>query len=534
MDLFENNNFKKEKVTFDCSIKNSKKNATYKIRISNEEKSLGEFSYIETEEKRAERNNEILNFKTLKGIEYRFYQIQLFTIIIMKKNPNNNFYDNYKRQTIMASLVTSEGSIYERKLNEDDLDSEYFTIEVKPEEKNIINSEIMGFFDSSLLNYFKNGGKIKLLFFFDFFGKDKDEDFVISSNIFYNLLVNFYNHCHLYTRGHEVFIFQANENPNSIWSATSTMRSSREDDFLYFDKFEDIKNYFIDCLNKELIENNLSISSFIKKSLNEYEDNFMNILIIFLRNLPEDINIVLDKIEETKSENKSMYIILINTGNKFSDYLSNKIENCSNMILIENKDDSHEILQKITHMSLNEIGKNLEKLTPNKKNQSILISNNYGMSINYSEENNEEKDEDNKQSFISNNMNNDSLNNSNIHNSSLNYNKEGKNFLKTSNTVISSFDNPYAHKPKNSINNNNQKSNLVKDSQNLYSSIPECINESDSEINKKEEEKDSLNKNLNKEDNKYDENKIIDSKAKTDYTSLNNKMKSKYILRDDD
>ena len=30
MDLFENNNFKKEKVTFDCSIKNSKKNASYK------------------------------------------------------------------------------------------------------------------------------------------------------------------------------------------------------------------------------------------------------------------------------------------------------------------------------------------------------------------------------------------------------------------------------------------------------------------------------------------------------------------------
>ena len=550
MDLYESDNFIKEKVTFVCSIKNCQINAKYKIRISNEEKSLGEFPYIETEELKADHKNQELNFETLNGIEYRFYQIQLFTIIIMKKNPGNDFYDKYKRQTVMGSLVSSKGSKYERNLDENDSNSETFLIEVKAE-KSLKNSETMEFFDSSILNYFKEGGKIKLLFFFDFFGKDNNIDFVKSSNIFYNLLVNFYNNCHLYTRGHEIYIFKTKENYIYDRSVISTIKSSREEDFLYFDKFENIKNYFINCLNKDILENQISISPFIEKSLNEIEDNFFNILIIFIRNLPEDIKIVLDKIEDIKNEDKSINIILINTGNKFSDNLSNTIKEYSNMILIENEDDSQELLLDITHYCLNEIGKNIREFKPNKQNyedndnnvhetnnKNIFISENYGGSINSFDENNEEEEnkegneKENKINSESNSYLFDSnRNDNNINNSSINNNKEGKIFLKTSNTVINCLDNPYSHNKNINNVNNNKKSNLYNSKQNRYfkikNSIPENINESDSEINKKEE-------NITKEDNKYDEGKIIDSKAKTDYTSLNNKVNSKYVLRDDD
>ena len=551
MDLYESDNFIKEKVTFVCSIKNCQINAKYKIRISNEEKSLGEFPYIETEELKADHKNQELNFETLNGIEYRFYQIQLFTIIIMKKNPGNDFYDKYKRQTVMGSLVSSKGSKYERNLDENDSNSETFLIEVKAE-KSLKNSETMEFFDSSILNYFKEGGKIKLLFFFDFFGKDNNIDFVKSSNIFYNLLVNFYNNCHLYTRGHEIYIFKTKENYIYDRSVISTIKSSREEDFLYFDKFENIKNYFINCLNKDILENQISISPFIEKSLNEIEDNFFNILIIFIRNLPEDIKIVLDKIEDIKNEDKSINIILINTGNKFSDNLSNTIKEYSNMILIENEDDSQELLLDITHYCLNEIGKNIREFKPNKQNyedndnnvhetnnKNIFISENYGGSINSFDENNEEEEENKEGNKKENKINSESnsylfdsnRNDNNINNSSINNNKEGKIFLKTSNTVINCLDNPYSHNKNINNDNNNKKSNLYNSKQNRYfkikNSIPENINESDSEINKKEE-------NINKEDNKYDEGKIIDSKAKTDYTSLNNKVNSKYVLRDDD
>ena len=70
---------------------------------------------------------------------------------------------------------------YERNLDENVTNSESFLIEVKAG-KSLKNSETMEFFDSSILNYFKEGGKIKLLFFFDFFGKDNNIDLLHKYN----------------------------------------------------------------------------------------------------------------------------------------------------------------------------------------------------------------------------------------------------------------------------------------------------------------------------------------------------------------
>ena len=478
MDFDENDNYFKEKVTFDCTIKNCQKNTSYKIRISNDENTLGDFPYKETEELKAEKNNATLSFKTLKGIKFIFNKQQLFTINIMKKPPFKNFYDNNKRQTVMASLVTSNNSIYERKVNDDDINSEIFSIEVK-EGQSLMNSENMEFFDKSILNYFKKGGKLKLLFFFDLFGKDNsNEEFVKSANIFYNLLVNFYNHCRLYTREKEIYIYKLQEIQNSF-------NSLNEEYFNIFDDFQDIIKYFLNCLNKGLIEKQLSISSFIDISLNEIEKNFFNIVIIFIRNFPEDIKLALDKIEKIKNEKRSMNIILINTGNKFSSDLIEKIKEYSNIILIENQDDSQKVLLKITQTCLNKIGKNIIEFKQNKKyndddnkennNKKIIsISENFGESYNDFEQSEENQEENEKQT--------PKTSNSNIYNSG----------------VGSILENPYCK---------------------IYS-IKESSHESCSEMSKKDEEK-----SQDKNNDKYNDKKIVDSKAKTDYDSVNNKDK---------
>ena len=469
MDFDENDNYFKEKVTFDCTIKNCQKNTSYKIRISNDENTLGDFPYKETEELKAEKNNATLSFKTLKGIKFIFNKQQLFTINIMKKPPFKNFYDNNKRQTVMASLVTSNNSIYERKVNDDDINSEIFSIEVK-EEQSLMNSEILEFFDKSILNYFKKGGKLKLLFFFDLFGKDNsNEEFVKSANIFYNLLVNFYNHCRLYTREKEIYIYKLQEIQNSF-------NSLYEEYFNIFDDFQDIIKYFLNCLNKGLIEKQLSISSFIDISLNQIEKNFFNIVIIFIRNFPEDIKLALDKIEKIKNEKRSMNIILINTGNKFSSDLIEKIKEYSNIILIENQDDSQKVLLKITQTCLNKIGKNLIEFKQNKKNdrREIYVSKNFGKSYNdfeHNEENQEENKEQTPKTY-----------DSNIYDSNNGFTKE----------------NPYCS---------------------MYP-IKESLHESCSEMGKKDEEK-----SQNKNNDKYNDKKMVDSKAKTDYESVNNKDK---------
>ena len=469
MDFDENDNYFKEKVTFDCTIKNCQKNTSYKIKISNDENTLGDFPYKETEELKAEKNNATLSFKTLKGIKFIFNKQQLFTINIMKKPPFKNFYDNNKRQTVMASLVTSNNSIYERKVNDDDINSEIFSIEVK-EEQSLMNSENMEFFDKSILNYFKKGGKLKLLFFFDLFGKDNsNEEFVKSANIFYNLLVNFYNHCRLYTREKEIYIYKLQEIQNSF-------NSLNEEYFNIFDDFQDIIKYFLNCLNKGLIEKQLSISSFIDISLNEIEKNFFNIVIIFIRNFPEDIKLALDKIEKIKNEKRSMNIILINTGNKFSSDLIEKIKEYSNIILIENQDDSQKVLLKITQTCLNKIGKNIIEFKKKKKNdrREIYVSKNFGKSYNdfeHNEENQEENKEQTPKTY-----------DSNIYDSNNGFTKE----------------NPYCS---------------------MYP-IKESLHESCSEMCKKDEEK-----SQNKNNDKYNDKKMVDSKAKTDYDSVNNKDK---------
>ena len=543
MDINDNNDYSSEKVSFNCSIKNCQKNFLYKIIISNGEKSLGDFSYKETEELKAEENKTTLNFKELNGIEFIFSQKQLFTIIIMKKSPFSPFYDIFQRQTIMASLVSSENSIYERKVNEKDINSEIFMIEVK-EEESLRNSENMQFFDIGILNYFKKGGKLKLLFFFDFFGKDIiNDDFLKSANIFHNLVVNFYNYCQLYTLDKEAYIYKLKESQNIFNSLT-------EEHFNIFNKFDDIKKYFLDCLNNGLIDKRLCISSFIDITLNEIEKNFFNIVFIFVRDLPEDIKIVLDKIEKIKNENNPMNVVFINAGNKFPDYLSNKIKEHTNIILIENQDDSQKILLNIAQTCLNQIRNNIIELKKNQKdkdenddndnktnnNKNIFISGNYGASINSIENNNETHN--NKTILISGNYgasinsienNNETHNKKNIfisgnygasinskeNKNEINNNKDGKKVLKTSlsKSNVSNVENPWSNPKKES------------------SIIPESSHESGYETSRideeKEKEEEKIEEKVEEKEDKINgkniEKKIVDSKAKTEYTSVDNK-----------
>lgn len=504
-----------EKVSFDCSIKNYKKDTFYKIRILNEDKSLGEFPYLETEELNSEEYNEKISFKTLNGINYVFSQRQLFKIKIMIKTPGNNQYDNYERLTLLSSLVSSPGSLYERKVNENEKNSEIFSIYVKPE-NNIYLSELGEYSNSGVLNFFKEGGKLKLFFYFDFLNKDLGNDYLKSQNIFYNLLVNFYNYCHLYTESHEVYIFEKNEKLG--YSETGSIISIYEGDFIEINVFNKIKEHFMNNLNKEHQEKQLNISPFIEKSMKEINNDNFIISIIFIRNFPEDITMILNKIKNSMIENAPIKFILINTGNKFSTDLSNQIEDFPNIILIEHRDESLDSLDNIVHTCLNKIATNISQFNPNQRDnknnkKNLVYSSNFIGSINSFEG---DKDDEVKNSLISSSnnsiINNHNINiNTNINNSSGNKN-EVKKILKSSDNLIDNIENPFSknvafHK----YNNNN--------------SIKESENEEDSESNKiPKENNDSLNLMINNKEKKDRQKKVIDSNAKTDYNSYNNKI----------
>ena len=507
----------KEKVSFDCSIKNCKKNTVYKIKILNEDKSLGEFSELETEEKISEDDNTTIIFKTLNGIEFRFSQRQLFKVKIMKKISNNILFDNYERLTMMSSLVSSPNSIYERKVDENDKNSEIFSIEVKTE-KNIKYSEF--FLNYNILDYFKEGAKFKLLFFVDFSGKDNTKEYLRVQNIFYTLMVYFYNYCNIYTDSHEIYIFEIQEIFNYDNNYISVNSSNAGFDFTFINTAGKILEYFTDYLNKDIQENQIYISPFIERSIKEIEQNYFNVLFIFIKNLPEDIKIILDKIKDIKKENKPMCIILINIGDNFSYDLNNKIKECSNIILVEIKEESQNY-EDIVKSCLNDIGKKIIEYKQNQQDNkvefkeninSINISFNYEKSIHSDEENNEKEMEENKNSIMNNNIKNSKENNI----------KSVKK-LESSENIIEKIDNPYSK----NIYMKNPYSRIQ------TNSIKESENESDSEYNKKSKEVNEINISnqiINKDYEKAYESKMVDSKAKTDSSSFNNKIiKSKYF-----
>ena len=102
------------------------------MTIINEEKTIGDFPFLETEEIYNEKENSNIHFKiSLKGIEFCFAKLQKFKIQIRKRESRYNNGDTFERLTIMSSLVTSPNQIYERKVNENDENSEIFSIELE-------------------------------------------------------------------------------------------------------------------------------------------------------------------------------------------------------------------------------------------------------------------------------------------------------------------------------------------------------------------------------------------------------------------
>ena len=553
----------KENVSFICSIKNCRKNYFYKMKIINEEGTLGDFSSLETEELYNKNQKSEINFKPLKGIEFRFSQRQLYKIQIQKRKENDNFYETCERITVLSSLVSSPGSLYERKVDENDDYSEIFSIKMELDKnKNIFFSENFEFFDVS--EFFQKGGKLKLFFLFDFSHKNDINEYNHSQNIFYHLLVNFYNYCQIYTANHEVNLFGAGVKPNS----KSDFDSDNDSDFIdlkthfdYFmiDSFKRAEECFLNSLNEKFEENQLLINSFIENCDDMIENKFLNVLFIFLRYSPDDLNLALDKINEIKNKRNPLSIIIINVGESFSSYSINKIEQCSSVIYLEIKDKSQIQLNNIVQRSLNHIGNNINEFKNYIKFDEEIIGENYNngedsVDMNeYEQENNEENEEDEKKDdkhinkkyiLNSSNINNNSLNNNHdfIGEKEDSINQEKKNnknskILRTSLTEIKNSDNstskiksknPYMLNAKKEIteikeSNNESDSGMSKNDKELNNSNRKLF-ESTHSIFESEIKYSNQNINNDKDKEQKSQDKVIDSNAKTDFTSFNNKV----------
>ena len=468
-----------ENVYFTCSIKNSKKNYYYKILILNEEKSLGSFSSLETEELLCNEDNSTIKFnQQLKGIEFLFSERQLYIIEIQKRKANSSNKETTKRMTVMASLVSSPNSIYERQLNQKDENSEIFSIKLNINmADNLYISEFN--YNQSVVDFFQNNGKLKLNFLFDFSHKSKDNKYSNSINIFYNFLVDIYNLCHFYTINDEVNMYGTGM---QIKFGSSVSKLTIDESNTTSNNFEKIKESFLNVLNNKYGEKELHICSFFESCMKDIENNLFNVLFIFLRYFPEDINNVINKIREIRNKKLLFSIIIVGVGDKFPDdeFLISQISEFSNTKFIQIKDYSMNELKDEVRRCLNHLGNNiidLKKYIKNTRkdsdNDSINEENINNLSEEEKENIDEEKSDDSEQKE-------EEI----ITNPYANYKREKeKKLLQTSSNVMKNSDyNPYS----------------------------------------KSESK-SFSQSINTKDNKS-QNKIVDSASKTDYNSNNNEI----------
>ena len=454
-----------ENVFFTCSIKNSKKDYYYKILILNEEKSLGNFTSLETEELLSKEENSTLEFKNqLKGIEYRFSERQLYIIEIQKRKANSSNIDSTKRMTVMASLVSSPNSIYERKLNQMEENSEIYSIKLNINSAdNLYISEFN--YAQSITDFFQNNGKLKLNFLFDFSHKNVDNNYLKSINIFYNFLVGVYNLCHFYTNNDELNMYGAGVEFNY---AESVFKLKIDESDEKSNHFEKLNKSFLDVLNKKFEKKELYISSFIEKCMNNIEyNNIFNVLFIFLRYIPHDIKDMINKIRKYKNNNLLFSIIIVGVGDKISDeeFLNSQISEFSNTKFIQIKDLSKNNLKEEVLCSLNHLGNNIIDL---KRYINNIRKNSDNNSIN--EENiNELSEEEEKEKKDEENSDDSGQDTKEMPNPYANYKYKGHNDkvqLQTSTNDIQNYnDNPYKSKEKRSsssqnINNKDIKSQI--------------------------------------------------------------------------
>ena len=519
MNTIDNENEDYEKVYFTCSIKNSWKNYYYIINIINPDKSLGDFTSFETEEILSEEEKSTIEFKTkIKGIKFRFSERQLYMIEIKKRKINCSNYDSYKRKTVMASLVSSPNSTYERQLDQKNENSEIFSIKLNINmSDNICISEFD--YNQSITDFFQNNGKIKLNFLFDFSHKNSDNNYLNSINIYYNFLIDIYNLCHFYTVNDELNMYGAGVQNN--FESSSVFKLNIEKSSISINNIDKIKDSFLSVLNSKLEEKDLYICSFIENCVNEINNNsnynVFNVLFICLRYIPEDFKNVVNKIGEIKRKKLPFSIIIIGLGDNFGDgeNIYSQISEFSNTKFIQIKDNSMDKLKEKVRLCLNHLKTNIIRLKQyisTEPENSLKDSNSYSNNEENNEDNEEENNEDNEEENINNSLEDEKEK----------INEEKLDEIKEINNSEQKIEDKNKFKEKMKLKSSNNESMECNSNFNPY--LQNILSKKNSlKSNNNEKELNNSSQNEINKDNKS-QNKMVDSNTKTESNSNNNEI----------
>ena len=310
-----------EKVILIFSIKNTQKNDYYTIKLTNEDKSLGDSSTFETEEIKSSKDGQEIIFQKRATYNYYFDKRQKLIINFIKKIHVGNDYQikENERHTTLSSLVTSPNSKYERPLNKENVKKDILSIQLIKDNNNKPNEET-----KSLFEFLKSGMKISTFAAMDYSNGKNKESIDKRTNNYLNILMAIVSKMGIYSNNYTSFYFHGygaqlkNTKNNSILYRSIFDIKIKEEDILKICK-NDLDYYSVNIIPDRKVCLSSLIRKITKNIYELYKTNYYNVLFILARELTDDR----DKQETIDAIIESSYlpltIIIIGEGqNDFS------------------------------------------------------------------------------------------------------------------------------------------------------------------------------------------------------------------------
>jgi hypothetical protein len=373
-----------EIVRLNFSIKKCKKDDYYKIKVANEDPSLGNIKTFETENLQCLEEGKELIFKNTIEYYYFFSKKQKLTINFLKsiKEGNNYNIKENVRHTFLSSLVVAPNSIYERPLNPKINNSEILCIKLTK-----VNSDIQNKKNESIFDYLTAGLRLSCFVSMDCSQGANKQKIEKSYKNYKKIINSIKDKIANYTKD-EYFIYGYGANlrnkdlSNELYKYIFNIYLE-EDKSIHFANFIQI---YDKCLNFIISEKKVNLSLMVKKITKDifrfYDEKYYNIFFILARELTDisDKQNTIDAfiesgylpltiiiIGEGKNNFESMKELF---GKKIVQSSNGMLKNRDNIIFMNFSDDFNENSELLAEWCLREISKqmlsfyNLAKCNP--------------------------------------------------------------------------------------------------------------------------------------------------------------------------